>query len=101
MNDDQPSPRPATTKAERTMTITLSTKVCYREAKFPEGDPRRACHLNLQRLDERLCGHCTWFGTVDEKKMAAITGPTMLKAVEALKRVQAEESAICANGGNS
>src|SRR3990167_6913275 len=80
-------------KAQRTMTITLSTKLCYREAKFPVGDPRRECHLALAQIDERVCGFCTWFQTADEKKIAAITWPTMLKAVAALKQVQATEAA--------
>ena len=92
-NPEADAPTKNMPKAERTMTITLSTKLCYREAKYPAGHPLRDCHVGLTQLDARICGHCTWYQTADEKKMASITGPTMLKAVAALKQVEAEEKA--------
>ena len=80
-------------KDERVMTITLETLICYRERKFPEGDQRRACHLGLETLVHSVCQFCTWTGTEETKKVAALSGPTMLKLVEALKVIQAEDEA--------
>ncbi len=89
-------------RTERTMIITLATKGCYREGKFPEGDPRRDCHLGLKRLDPSICGHCTWYQTADQKPVAALTGNTIGKALQALKAIAQEtaaEDAAAAAGG--
>ena len=80
-------------KDERVMTITLETRLCYREHKYAEGDPRRACHLGLEKLDHTICQFCTWTGTADPKPVARLSGPTMMRLVESLKGIQFEEEA--------
>jgi len=95
MSDDAAPPAqnqaPAPTRAERTMVITLETRLCYRESKFPEGDARRDCHIGLEALRHDVCQFCTWYQIGDKKNVAAITGPTVAKAIAALKQVAEED----------
>ncbi|MBS3927811.1 MAG: hypothetical protein KGZ65_04385 [Sphingomonadales bacterium] len=80
--------RPAKTKAETAITITLETNTCYRESKFPAGHPARECHVGLAALDPLICSHCTWYGAVAKKQMAKLTGEHRVALVTFLKRLQ-------------
>jgi hypothetical protein len=84
--------RPATTKDEKTVVITVETRICRREHKFPEGDPQRDCHLGLQQLDARVCGFCTWTDSIGVKKVAALTGEHSVRLVDFMKQMKDESA---------
>lgn len=73
--------------------ITLTTKVCYREHKFPAGHPERACQIGLDKLDLRVCRHCTWLGSVDDKPVGSLTDGHLVRLAEFLKTLKADEDA--------
>lgn len=78
--------RPPQTKTETSLVITLDTNTCYRESKFPDGHPARACHVGLVELDHLICVHCTWYGNVQKKQVAKLTGGHRVALVEFLKK---------------
>ena len=82
----------ATSKAERVMVIMLETQGCYREAKYKEGDPRRDCHLGLAKIEARVCQFCTFFSKGEQKAMASLTGATIPRMLEAIKKIAAQET---------
>lgn len=86
----EPKARAPITKATRSLVITLVTKLCYRESKFPQGHPQRACHVGLVDLDPLICTHCTWYGSAGDKPVAVITGPTIQRVADALKTIKDE-----------
>ncbi len=82
--------RVAQTKTETSLVITLDTNTCYRESKFPNGHPARACHVGLIELDPLICAHCTWYGNIQKKQVAKITGAHRVAMVEFLKKLRDE-----------
>ena len=80
--------RPEQTKDEPSIAITLETNTCYRESKFPEGHPARACHIGLAALDPLICAHCTWYGNVAKKQVAKLTGEHRTALVDFLKKLR-------------
>ena len=88
MDTPAPATAPAQTKTETSISISLDTNTCYRESKFPEGNPGRACHVGLVELDHAIYAHCTWYGSVVKKPVAKLTGGHRLAMVEFLKKLR-------------
>ena len=65
---------PGELKDVKTVTVMVGTAVCYREHKFPAGDPRQACHIGLKKLDFAICPNCIWFGKGAKESKKLLTG---------------------------
>ncbi len=78
------------TKAETAIVISLDTNTCYRESKFPDGHPARACHVGLVELDPLICAHCTWYGNVAKRQVARLTGEHRFAMIAFLKKLRDE-----------
>ena len=61
---------------------------CYREHKFPPGDPMHECHLGLKSLDLDKCVHCRWFGEHPNQQRKLLTGPEAMIVASALKTIR-------------
>lgn len=88
----QPAParRGAPLKSETAVVITIETNSCYRESKFPEGHKERVCHVGLPALEHSICSHCTWYGAVQKKAVAKLTGEHRVALIDFLKKIRDE-----------